>query len=80
MSKNSQKVKEDRDEAVKRLEKQVVHAKRLAVEKFKSSDDFQEIVWIYGIQLFWQGLWLLQKRQISRLHPDLDIQEMKIDS
>ncbi|GFY91667.1 hypothetical protein Acr_08g0000630 [Actinidia rufa] len=73
------KAKEDRDAIMGWIEKQVALAKKIVIEEFKSSDDFQEALEFTASKYFGEGFDFC-KRQISRLHPDLDILEMKIDA
>ncbi|GFS32018.1 hypothetical protein Acr_00g0020440 [Actinidia rufa] len=80
------KTNEDHDAAVARFEKEVadlkdksVLAKKSAIEEYKSSDDFQEVVEQVTSKYFGEGF-NLYKKQIGRLHPDLDIQDMGIDA
>ena len=56
------------------LEKQVALAKKITIEEFKSSDDFQDAVEFMSSKYFGKGF-DFYKRQISRLHPDLHIQK-----
>ncbi|GFZ20830.1 hypothetical protein Acr_28g0015350 [Actinidia rufa] len=79
------KIKENRDATVERLEKEMAElkknealAKKLAIEEHKSSDDFQEAVEFTASKYSGEGFDFC-KRQIGRLHPDLDIQDMGID-
>ncbi|GFS43663.1 hypothetical protein Acr_00g0086280 [Actinidia rufa] len=80
------KTKEDGDATVARLEAKVTElkeksamAKKLAIKEYKSSDDFQETVEFMASKYFGKGFDFC-KRQIGHLHPDLDIQDMRIDT
>ncbi|XP_057490042.1 uncharacterized protein LOC130776032 isoform X1 [Actinidia eriantha] len=84
------KVKDDREaiaEKLVKLEMVVVelrskeaHSKKLAIEEFKSSDDFQEAVVAAASKYFGEGFDFC-KRQIAYHHPDLgiDLEGMSID-
>ena len=80
-TKELRKVTEDRDAMVARLEKQMTHIKKLAIEEFKSSNDFQEAVELTGSKYFVEGFNFC-KRQIAHHYPNLgiDIQGMGIDA
>ena len=78
-------MKKDRDSTVKKIEKEIVElqandvlAKKSAIEEFKSSDDFQEVVEQATSKYFGEGFDLCKKK-ISILHPDLDILDIQID-
>ncbi|GFZ14574.1 hypothetical protein Acr_24g0007640 [Actinidia rufa] len=80
------KTKEDRDATLERFEKEVAELKKkealikkLVIEKYKSLDDFYEAVEFVAFRYFGESF-DFYKRQISRLHPDLDIQDMRIDA
>ena len=80
-----QKMKEDRDATVAKLEEEIaelkakeVLAKKSSIKEYKSSDDFQEEVVLAASKYFGEGFNLCNK-QIRRLHPKLDIQDMEID-
>ena len=73
------KIKEDRDSVVGKLEKQVARTKKTAIEEFKSSDNFQDAVEFTASKYFGESFDFC-KRQLSYLHPDLDILEIKIDA
>ncbi|XP_057464218.1 uncharacterized protein LOC130753999 [Actinidia eriantha] len=80
------KTKEDHNATVARFEKEVadlkdksVLAKKSAIEEYKSSDDFQEVVEQAASKYFGESF-DLYKKQIGRLQPDLDIQDMGIDA
>ncbi|GFZ09274.1 hypothetical protein Acr_20g0010820 [Actinidia rufa] len=79
------KMKEGQDATVARLEAEVTEmkkkkslAKKSAIEEYKSSDEFQEAIDFITSKYFGKDFDFC-KRQISRLHPDLDIQGMGID-
>ena len=54
-------------------------AKKTAIEEFKSSNNFQDLVEFTASKYFGEGFDFC-KRQLSRLHPDLDILDIKIDA
>ncbi|GFS41560.1 hypothetical protein Acr_00g0075100 [Actinidia rufa] len=54
-------------------------AKKKAIEEFKSSDDFQGVAELTASKYFGKGF-DFGKRQLNCLHPDLDIQDMGIDT
>ena len=74
------KVTRDRDVMVVRLKKQMAHAKKLAIEEFKSSNDFQDAVELIAYKYFGEGFEFC-KRQLARHHPKLGInlEDMGID-
>ena len=74
-----QKTKEDWDVTVARLEKEMAELKKKAIEEYKSLDDFQEAVEFTASKYFGEGFDFC-KRQIVRLHLNLDIQDMRIDA
>ena len=65
---------------VARLDKQMAHAKKLAIEEFKSSNDFQEAVELTTSKYFGEGFNFC-KRQLACHHSDLGInlEDMSID-
>ncbi|GFS37736.1 hypothetical protein Acr_00g0053700 [Actinidia rufa] len=65
-------------EVVELKEKELL-AKKLVIEEYKSSDDFQEVVEQVASRYFGEGFDLC-KKQISRLHTDLDLKDMGIDA
>ena len=78
-------MKKDRDSTVKKIEKEIVElkandvlAKKSAIEEFKSSDDFQEVVEQATSKYFGEGFDLC-KKQVGCLHPKIDIQDMEIN-
>ena len=73
------KIKENRDSVVGKLEKQVARTKKIAIEEFKSSDNFQDAVEFTASKYFGESFDFC-KRQLSYLHPNLDIFEIKIDA
>ena len=58
-----------------RLEKQVVHAKKLAIEEFRASDDFKEAVELTASTYFGKGFDQCKKK-LNLLFPDLDINNL----
>ncbi|GFY82854.1 hypothetical protein Acr_02g0010940 [Actinidia rufa] len=67
------------EKKVSELKKNEALAKKLAIEEYKSSNDFQEAIEFIASKYFCKGFDLC-KGQIGRLHPDLDIQDMGIDT
>ena len=61
------------------MKKNEALAKKSAIEKYKSSDDFQEAIEFTASKYFGEGF-NFYKRQINRLHHDLNIQDMGIDA
>ena len=59
----------------------MVHAKKLAIEEFKASDDFKEAVELTASTYFGKGFEFC-KRKIARHHPNLgiDLQGMGVDA
>ncbi|GFS39317.1 hypothetical protein Acr_00g0062260 [Actinidia rufa] len=79
------RMKQDHDATMAKLEKEMaelkkefVLAKWSAVEEFKSSDEFHEVVKWATSRFYGKGFDLC-KLQIRRLHPDLNIQDLQID-
>ncbi|XP_057482144.1 uncharacterized protein LOC130769038 isoform X2 [Actinidia eriantha] len=70
---------EERDAIVARLETEMAELKKKAIAEFKASDEFQEAIEFIASRYFGEGFDFC-KRQISRFHPDLDIQSMGIDA
>ena len=80
-----QKVKDDRDATINRLEKEIAElqkkkilTKMSAIEEYKSFDGFHEAVVQATSKYFGEGFDLC-KKQIGLLHPELDIQSLEID-
>ena len=80
------KMKEDRDATMARLEAEVAElkksetlVKKKAIKEFKSSNDFQGAIEFTASGYFGEGF-DFYKRQLDRLHPGLDIQDMGIDA
>ena len=73
------KTREDQDATVARLEKEMAKLKKKAIEEHKSLDNFQEAVEFTASKYFGEGFDFC-KSQIDCLHPDLDIQDMRIDA
>ncbi|GFZ04407.1 hypothetical protein Acr_16g0010310 [Actinidia rufa] len=79
------KFKEEYDVAIEKHEKEMaeirkreVIAKMLAVDKFKASDEYKEIVEGAASSHFGEGFFLC-KKQINLLYPDLDINDLQSD-
>ncbi|GFZ10862.1 peptidoglycan-binding LysM domain-containing protein [Actinidia rufa] len=70
---------EERDATMARLEMEMAELKKKAIAEFKASDEFQEAVEFIASRYFGEGFDSC-KRQISRFHPDLNIQSMGIDT
>ena len=72
------KMKEDRDKEIAELKAKEDLANKSAIEVYKSSGDFQEFEVQATSKYFGKGFDLC-KKQVLRLHPELDIQDMEID-
>ena len=70
---------EEWDAIVARLEAEMVVLKKNVIAEFKASNEFQEAVEFIASRYFDEGFDFC-KRQISRFHPDLDIQSMGIEA
>ncbi|GFS42084.1 hypothetical protein Acr_00g0078020 [Actinidia rufa] len=65
-------MKKEWDTTVVRLEADMAELKKKAIVEFKALDEFQEVVEFKASKYFGEGF-DFYKRQISHLHPDLDI-------
>ncbi|GFY87566.1 hypothetical protein Acr_05g0012050 [Actinidia rufa] len=80
------RMKEDHNATMARLDKEMteikaesVLAKNSAIEEYKDSDDFYEAVEWEASQFYGKGFDMC-KKQIRCLHPELDIQDLQINT
>ncbi|GFS37381.1 hypothetical protein Acr_00g0051650 [Actinidia rufa] len=71
--------KEERAADQERFQKEVALAKESTVQEYKSLDDFHEAVEWAASKFYGEGFDMC-KKQIGRLHPELDIQGLQIDA
>ncbi|GFS32283.1 hypothetical protein Acr_00g0021730 [Actinidia rufa] len=69
----------DLDATMARLEAEIAKLKKKVIVEFKASDEFQETVEFIAFRYFGEDFDFC-KRQISHLHPDLNIQGMGINA